>query len=260
MSSTVTSGATPGEVREFGPFRALAFQILPGLASLPLYAAFAWWFDSHGLPNIAALILAVVLAEVPASWAIMVWQVRRETGRFRLRSAFPWLAPLRLRQYLLLGVPIVLLSVAINAGVGGVGGQLLREALFPAVPEWFAMQPDPADFAQMSDALLLLLWLSMFAGLVFLGGVTQELYSRGFLLPRTARLGRYAPILNAAGFAMLHTAAPWSWPAFFMLSLPWAFLVWHFRSVKIGLFTHVGMLTVQWLAMSIFLFGAAPSG
>ena len=40
--------------------------------------------------------------------------------------------------------------------------------------------------------------------------------------------------------------------------LPWAYLVWWKRSVKIGLFVHVGMLALQWLGMTMILFGVVP--
>ncbi len=67
----------------------------------------------RGWPNILALMLAVLLVEVPVSWAIIGRQVRRETGgRFTLGDAFPWRAKIPLWQYLVIGVPLVLFSVS----------------------------------------------------------------------------------------------------------------------------------------------------
>ena len=40
--------------------------------------------------------------------------------------------------------------------------------------------------------------------------------------------------------------------------LPWAYLVWWKRSVKLGLFVHVGMLVLQWLGMTMMMFGLVP--
>ncbi len=142
--------------------------------------------------------------------------------------------------------------------IGGVGPSIDRALLagpFGWVPDWFAMRPDPELFTTAPRGLVLGIWGLMFVSFVLLGGATQELYFRGFLLPRIARLGASAPALNAALFAVFHLVAPWSWPTFFLMTLPWAYLVWWRRSVKIGLFIHIGMLFLQWLMVTLLVFG-----
>ena len=117
------------------------------------------------------------------------------------------------------------------------------------------MRPDPDMFKTLSQGMLLALWALMFVSMIVVGGVTQELYSRGFLLPRTEHFGWWAPAFNALLFAIFHIIAPWSWAVFFLMSLPWAYVVWWRRSVKIGLFIHIGMLGLQWLGMTMVIFG-----
>jgi hypothetical protein len=234
---------------------AAILQIAPGLASVPVFALLAWMFSRQGVPNIFALTLTIILIEIPLCWAIMVHRVRQETGRFRFRDAFPWTDSIPWWQYLVIGVPLIFFSMFMIVGIVPRVDALLLNGAFNWVPDWFAMRPDPGMFATMSRPLLMTLWVLMLFGMVIGGGFTQELYSRGFLLPRTAHLGWWAPALNALLFAMLHMAAPWSWPVFFVMTLPWAYLVWWRRSVKIGLFIHVGMLALQWMVMTLVLFG-----
>jgi len=114
-------------------------------------------------------------------------------------------------------------------------------------------------FAELSRGMLLALWGLMLVAMVLVGGFTQELYARGFLLPRTEHLGKWAPAYNALMFAIFHLIAPWDWPAFFLMTIPWAYLVWWRRSVRIGLFIHVGMLTLQWLGLTLLVLGLAPA-
>jgi len=234
---------------------AALLQVAPGLASFPVFALLAFMFSRQGVPNIFALTLTVVLVEVPLCWAIMVHRVRKETGGFQLRDAFPWTASVPWWQYLVIGVPLIFFSMFMIVGIGPRIDTVFLDGTFSWVPDWFAMRPDPSVFASMSRALSMALWVMMLFGLVIAGGFTQELYSRGCRLPRTAHLGWWAPALNACLFAMLHTVAPWSWPVFFTMTLPWAYLVWWRRSVKIGLFIHVGMLGLQWLVMTLVIFG-----
>ena len=42
-----------------------------------------------------------------------------------------------------------------------------------------------------------------------IGPVVEELYFRGFLLPRMERLGRWAPLVNATLFSIYHFWSPW---------------------------------------------------
>lgn len=85
--------------------------------------------------------------------------------------------------------------------------------------------------------------------------MTQELYHRGFLLPRAAHLGWWAVPFNGVSFALLHLAAPWGWPFFFLAGTVWAAATYRWKSVQLGLAGHVGMLALGWLMMTLVMFG-----
>ncbi len=246
----------PGASIQMTAKEAAWLQLVPGLVSLPVFAVLAWLLTSRGLPNMMALGLTILLVEVPVSWAIMRRRVRKETGgRFSLASAFPWHASVPWWQYPVIGLPVILFSTIMMLGVGPKIEHALLSRVFSWAPDWFVMSADPSMFTEMSQTVLLAMWGLSGVGMILVGGFTQELYSRGFLLPRTEQLGRWAPPLNAVVFSVFHLIAPWGWPAFFLLSLPWAYLVWWRRSIKIGLFCHVGMLALQWLGMTAVVFG-----
>ena len=257
MTIETSALATPAPI---SARKAAALQLAPGIASLPAYAIIASIMATNGIPNIFALALTILLVEVPVSWAIITRQVRKETGaHFSIKQAFPWVAPIPWWQYLLIGVPMIAFSMVMVAGVGPMTQSFLLNSVFSWVPEWFVMRPDPMMFTGMSREMLLALLGFMLVAMVLVGGFTQELYSRGFLLPRMAHLGIWAPAYNALLFAAFHMIAPWDWGAFFLMVLPWAYLVWWRRSVKIGLFIHVGMLTLQLLGMTLIAFGVVTA-
>ena len=240
--------------------QAAVMQILPGLLSLPVFAVIAFTLSQNGVPNIYALGIAILLIEVPVTWAIIIWRVRNESdGGFSAAKAFPWHASIPWWQYLVIGLPIILFSMIMIAGIGPRIAGIILNSVFTWVPDWFVMRPDPAIFSSLSKEMLLALWVLILVAMVLVGGFTQELFARGFLLPRTEHLGRWAPALNALFFAILHTIAPWDWVGFFLMTLPWAYLVWWRRSVKIGLFIHVGMLALQWLGLTMVVFGLVPA-
>ncbi len=231
-------------------------HLLPGVAVLAGYSLFAALLARAGLPNMMGLMLAVLVVEAP----LLIWLMRRASmqtlGRVDWAWIIPWNERLRLRTYLLWGIPLVLFSVAVIGGLTPAIGEPIMSGLFGWLPDWFVMRQDPEMFTSLSKEALLVLWAGSLVAFTLVGGVVQEVYFRGYLLPRLDRLGPLGPVLNAGLFAVYHLASPWSWPGFFIMVLPWALLVRHRRSVRIGIFIHVGMLLLQVLAMGLMLTGA----
>ncbi len=238
---------------------AAVLQIIPGAASLPAFGILAYFFAGLNIPNMFALGITILFVEVPVSWALMLWRVKKEKGgRFSLEAAFPWTASIPWWQYLVIGFPIIIFSLIIIGLAGPAFAGLLLNSVFSWVPDWFVMRIDPGIFSSLSREMAIALWVLVLMAMVLVGGFTQELYARGFLLPRIGKMGNWAPAFNALLFAVFHLVAPWNWPAFFLMTLPWAYLVWWRRSVKIGIFIHVGMLALQWLGMTMLVFGLVP--
>jgi membrane protease YdiL (CAAX protease family) len=74
---------------------------------------------------------------------------------------------------------------------------------------------------------------------VFAGPMVEELYFRGYLLPRMSRFGRAAPLLNAVLFSLYHFWAPWQFLSRVAGVTPFAYGVWWKRNVYLGMTIHV---------------------
>ena len=243
-------------MQQFTPLKAAGLQLVPGFANLIFFTIFALWFDSIGLPPLMALAAAVLFAEVPVSWWIMRKVTRMETGGdFDLAVTFPWRTSIPWWQYLVIGLPLIVFGMIVIGAMTPAISAAIRSALDLNIPAWFLLEPDPAMFSSMSHEVLIAMWFSSLLVFAGIGGISQELYALGFLLPRTQTLGRLAPLFNAVVFGIFHLAAPWSWPGFALLAIPWAYLTWWKRSVKFGLVGHVGMLLLQTLLMGTIVFG-----
>jgi len=234
--------------------QAILLQVLPGLPAIGLYLLLARWL---GEP-ILALYLSILFAEVPATWAIMIVIARRESGRAAIPALFPWRSRPTFGPLVAKGLGLALLSLLLMGSLTVAIAEPLRLALFGWVPEWAVMNP-AAGLDDMSVRSQVAVVVLGFTSATVVGGMTQELFARGFLLPRTAHLGALAPVLNAGAFAMLHLASPWSWPVFFLISLPWAVAVYRTQSMAYGLVGHMGMLFLMWLGtVSAILLGRLP--
>ncbi|QJY49036.1 CPBP family intramembrane glutamic endopeptidase [Pseudonocardia broussonetiae] len=221
--------------------RSLALHLLPGIATATLFFALAPVVIGAGYPAIAAGVLAAAVAVVAAELGWLLREAHRRTGRWSLTSVLPYrpgpftwrkaLLVLGLLAWGLLGAPML---------VGDLK-PLLIETVFARVPGW-AINPLPADIADTATGTAMVLTAVGYALiLVVLGPLVEELYFRGYLLPRLARFAGWAPLLNVSLFAVYHLWKPWDVVTVATVLLPTVYAVWWTRDIRIGIAVHVGL-------------------
>jgi hypothetical protein len=78
----------------------------------------------------------------------------------------------------------------------------------------------------------------LFALSITLGGMVEELYFRGYLLPRMESLGVWAPITNIVLFSLYHFWSPWENVVRLLALTPWISAIWHTRNIYLALLIH----------------------
>ena len=81
------------------------------------------------------------------------------------------------------------------------------------------------------------------AGILFtvsisVGGAVEELYFRGYLLPRSTSLGKWAPAVNALLFSLYHFWSPWENVVRLLALTPFITIVWWKRNVYLAVLVH----------------------
>jgi membrane protease YdiL (CAAX protease family) len=72
------------------------------------------------------------------------------------------------------------------------------------------------------------------------GPLVEELYFRGYLLPRMERYaGRWAPFLNTVLFSLYHFFSPWENLVRIAVSYPLVYTVWKKRDIRFGIWVHI---------------------
>ncbi len=236
----------------------MLFHVLPGIAALPVFIFTLSLFAGTGVPTMAALFISILIAEAPVSWYLMVRAVRAEGKAVTAANLFPWRALQRTWKLVAIGLPLAIVGMILVFGVATTLEPVIISTLFSWVPDWMILEAGPAGMEGASRTGLMLVWLLSGVVGVGIGGVTQELYHRGFLLPRSGAMGALSVPFNALMFALVHLAAPWGWPFFFLGSLLWAAAVYRWKAVQFGLAGHVGMLLLGWLMMTAIVFGWIP--
>lgn len=74
-----------------------------------------------------------------------------------------------------------------------------------------------------------------------IGPIVEELYSRGYLLPRLSYLKAWAPLINTVLFSLYHLFTPWQNPARVLALLPAVYLVRRKRNIYLAIAFHIAL-------------------
>lgn len=69
--------------------------------------------------------------------------------------------------------------------------------------------------------------------------IFEEIYFRGYLLPRIDRYKIFAPIMGTILFCLYHFFTPWMFLVRVIAIMPMIFLVWKYKNIYIGIVCHV---------------------
>jgi uncharacterized protein len=101
--------------------------------------------------------------------------------------------------------------------------------------------------------------LALFAVNAVAGPIVEEVYFRGYLLPRISRFGAWAPLINTVLFSIYHFFTPWQNIGRIIGLLPLVYFVWWKRSIHISIAVHVlGNVSTMLLLLPVLL-GASLS-
>ena len=195
----------------------VALHLAPGALLAIVFLLLAPAVNRAGGSSYLAILLCIPLVLVPFEVGVLL------VARTRLGCSLGSFAVLRGSQPL--SVPASLLSVAVLyalAMLAAAAVSPLRTAALRAVtgwlPQWPVIGELPAGISQGT------LWLGLaLSGVV--APVAEELYFRGYLMPRIPVAGAWAPAANAALFSIYHFYTPWNWVPIFAAFLPLVYYV-----------------------------------
>ena len=80
---------------------------------------------------------------------------------------------------------------------------------FGWLPQWFVTPIAMDRVADYSSTVWTVTLVAFLAINGFVGPIVEELYFRGYLLPRMEWMGRWAPLVNVSLFSLYHFWSPW---------------------------------------------------
>jgi len=231
--------------------RLLLLHLVPGALAALVFVILADPVQAAGYPPLAALLIAIVLVIVPFELGVVLYAGRGENG---LLSAIPYRDRMSARDWLLL-VPALLIVGIVGFGVLGLLEPPIRDSLFGWLPEWF-VNPLPIDDIAGYSSTAWTITLSAYLLLnVLIGPFVEELYFRGYLLPRMGQFGRWAPLVNVVLFSLYHFWSPWQFLSRVAGVAPLAYGVWWKRNVYLGAAVHILLNGIGTVTLTLFILG-----
>ena len=237
------------EVKQLGIGTIVAYHLLPGVPILLLTILFAnptWGF---GLPIFLSLMLAILFGLIPVQLGILIVVARKQ--EVKIRDIISFKSKMSLGKTLAWSIPLLLFCIVSFGLLSTVEHPLW--SFFDWVPEWFRL--DRFDLGNVSKGMACLMLILGFLFNGVFGPYVEELYFRGFLLPRMNRLGKAAPLVNVVLFSIYHFFTPWENITRIVALTPMVYGVWYNKNIRIGIIVHMALNIGSMVMMAIVVLG-----
>lgn len=182
-------------------YQSIFLHLLPGVLVGTFYFLALKPVSKIGYPSFFALLLAFTLVLIPLELGFLLYQGKNKNGRFTLKGIIGYQNPLPWWQYLVWGGVIFVIVGALMTLLKPVD-VFLEKNLF----SWIPAMNLGLDGHYSKEILIVTYSLAILIN-VFLAPVVEELYFRGYLLPRMK--GKHTLLVHSFLFALIHVFTPW---------------------------------------------------
>jgi len=210
----------------------LLLHLLPGIPILLIALILANPKWGLGLDFAPAMYASVAFGLIPVQLGIIWFYAKKQEVKFKEVIGFTVKMPFF--KTVLWVLPLLIFMVVILIVVRD-----MERSLWVTIgwmPDWFLF----TEVADQTDESLMASIISIFGLLLscIFGPLTEEIYFRGFLLPRMQKLAKWAPLINAILFSLYHFYSPWENITRIITLIPLAYAVWHNKNIRIGIWAH----------------------
>lgn len=222
------------------PLESIVMHLAPGLAVAAFVFGLSWAFSGRGVPAMFWLQVGALVVAAPMMYAIMKRSAARE-GAVGACDVIAYRTRLRWWEYVLWPFLALAFAGLAMTFLGRIVTPLLRTRVFG----WLPASWDVADYllrpSAYSRGWRVATWVLGLVATTVLFPAIEELYFRGFLLPRLRGGAAGAVLANAALFACYHFFTPWQVVARFVALVPFVWFIWWKKDVRIGIIAHVAL-------------------
>lgn len=232
------------ELEQHSLLQSFIYHLLPGILIGLFYFLVRRPIENLGYPSVMALILAIIFILIPFELGFLFNQGKKRNGTYSLKGIISYSNPIPWWQLILWVVLVFILT--------GVIFTLLKplELFFQSELFFWLPQLYPGLDGNYSKQILIFTYVMFFVFVALLGPFVEELYFRGYLLPRMK--GKFGPLLHSFLFAAYHIFTPWMIITRTIGLLPLIYAVRR-KNIYVGIIVHILLNTIDVVTGIIFI-------
>ncbi len=217
--------------------KSFLYHILPGALVALFFVALKPLTERIAYPPLLAFLLAILLIDLPVMLGVLFVEGKKLNNRFSLEGVILYRRKVSWKIFIpvFLGafVIVYLLIMAVSPL-----SAYLRTGIFSNLPDWIFLD-EQSQYAPYTRSVL----IAIFTLQLILTGLVlpwvEELYFRGFLLPRISRYGNWAPLIGGLFFGCYHIWQLFDFPTVFLLGTVLGYVVWWQKDLRLSISLHV---------------------
>jgi CAAX protease family protein len=218
------------QIEKHSTIQSVILHLLPGILIGCFYFLALKPVATMGYPSFFAQFLAFGIILIPLELGFLFYQGKKKNGRLTLRGIISYQKPIPWWQYFV-WVTIIFGIVGALMTLFKPVDSFLHENLFFWMPD-----VNTGLDGTYSKPILIVTYSVFLIFNVFLAPMVEELYFRGYLLPRMK--GKYAIWFHSFLFAAIHVFSPWMIIARTVSFLPIIFGTTK-KNIYVGMIVHM---------------------
>jgi membrane protease YdiL (CAAX protease family) len=230
--------------------KSIFLHLFPGILITIFYIFTAPLFIDWGFPPLFALCLAIPIILVPVELGYLLYKGKKQNNRLSLKGVVLFREYVSLRDCLTYGLLTLVWSVLTFIILQKPVGSFITQKFFYWAPSWFTN----GNSFEGSKQVLMATWIMIMVFGNIIGPAIEELYFRGYLLPRISRFGLWAVLLNSILFAVYHFFSPWEVITRIVAILPVSYTAYKKKNIYIGMVVHWILNTLSSVSLVALIF------
>lgn len=222
-------------MKQHSKLKSLIYHLYPGLIITLFFSLTTPYFVKMGWPPQLSMLIAIVVVVVPVI-LLHLNNAKKQENVKRLNDLIVYKETLPLKKFILYTLGLIVFAFLIY-GLTQPVNVVITEQFLHWLPEWYKV----SDFEGFSKKIIVITLLLNLLLNGLLAPFLEELYFRGYLLPRMETWGKYAPLLSAILFSLYHFWQPQIYLTLIISLFPMTYLVWKTKSIKLAIYTHCGL-------------------
>ena len=217
--------------------KSFLLHIAPGGLVTVVFLLLKPLLDASGYPPLLAFLMTILLIDIPFMLGVMLKEGKKLNGRYSLEGVVLYRRKISWKKFAVVfiaafvGVYILMMLLTPLSN-------FLTENIFSGLPAWIFLEEQTQYETYSKNILVLIFTLQLVLTGIILPWV-EELYFRGYLMPRISRYETWTPLLGGLFFGLYHIWQLYSFPTVFLLGAALGYIVWWNKDIRLSIGLHV---------------------